>query len=65
MYNLPIDNGTRVAIVVPFGPNAGQVCGRGAVTGRIHSGIDGLCYFVREDDGTTAQHSESWVRRAR
>jgi hypothetical protein len=59
------DNGSRVAIVVPFGPNAGQVCGHGTVIGFITSGIDGRCYFVREDDGTTVQHSDSWMRKAR
>jgi hypothetical protein len=59
-----LDNGTRVEVVVPFGPSAGQVTARGVIEGVRHSGMDGTTYYVREQGGEVVEHSESWVRRA-
>lgn len=60
-----MDNGTRVLIVVPSGPNAGAVCGSGVIVGKLISGIDGTVYYVREADGTTHEHGAGWLVRAR
>lgn len=61
---MPLDNGTRVKLVVPWGPNAGKFHGYAVVTGFRYDGMDGLVYYaIMEGDGSKTEISESWIGR--
>lgn len=56
--------GTKVRIVVPYGPNQGQEEYRGEIVGKLGGGIDGDCYDII-DTTTNELHefvSAIWVK---
>lgn len=57
-----MDNGTLVNVVVPYGPNRGEVTATGTIESRKHSGMDGTTYMVRELTGELVEHAELWLK---
>jgi hypothetical protein len=57
--------GEKVKKVVPYGVNAGQLCGYGVVVFSMNSSMDGVVYDVLMNDGTIERETaESWLRKA-